>query len=126
MLSFTLVLLSQIGTPQGVHLLDDAPLLLAQVAPPLLPATQPSTDAQVSALQLQVDIAALKKQRPGLGAGIALVSAGGTSALLGALYMGLSTAIGSFGGTVNPLGLLLGALVPTAIVVCVFMFLFPG
>ncbi len=30
---------------------------------------------------------------------------------------------GYFGGTVNPLGLLLGALIPTAIVVCVFEFL---
>jgi len=31
-----------------------------------------------------------------------------------------------FGGSVNPLALLLGALVPTAIVVCAFLFLFPG
>ncbi len=33
---------------------------------------------------------------------------------------------GYFGGTVNPFGLLLAALVPTAIVVCAFEFLWPG
>ena len=33
---------------------------------------------------------------------------------------------GYFGGTVNPLGLLLAALVPTAIVVCAFALLWPG
>jgi Na+/H+ antiporter NhaD/arsenite permease-like protein len=31
-----------------------------------------------------------------------------------------------FGGTVNPLGLLLAALIPTAIVMCAFLFLSPG
>jgi Na+/H+ antiporter NhaD/arsenite permease-like protein len=33
---------------------------------------------------------------------------------------------GYFGGTVNPLGLLLAALVPTVIAVCAFMLLWPG
>lgn len=106
MLSFALVLLSQIGAPQGVHLLDDTPLL-AQVGPPLTPA--PASEAQVSAQQLQVDLDALKKQRPGLGAGIALVSSGGTTALLGGLYLGLSSALGSFAGAVNPL-MVIGAI----------------
>ena len=31
-----------------------------------------------------------------------------------------------FGGTISPLGLLLGALIPTAIALCAFLFLFPG
>ena len=106
----TLVLLSltsQIGSPHGVRLLDDAPLL-AQIAPPLLPvdgapATEaPLSDAQVSAQQLQVDIDALKKSRPALGGGIALVSAGGTTALLGALYLAVSgIAGGAFAGGIN-------------------------
>lgn len=87
MLSFTLIVLTQIGSPGGVRLLDDAPLL-AQLVP---------SDAQVSAQQLQVDIDALKKQRPSLGGGIALVSTGGGLALLGGLYLALSVAI-PFGG----------------------------
>jgi len=81
MVFFTLILLSQIGSPQGVHLLDDSPLL-------------PSSDAEVSALQLQADIDGLKKQRPGLGAGVALTIAGGSASLLGALYSALSFAAG--------------------------------
>lgn len=96
MLALTLVMLSlpgQIGAPRGVHLLDDAPLL-AQ-APPLLPADPVASDAQVSAQQLQVDLDALKKARPGLGGGIALVSTGGGLAALGGLYLGLSAALGA-------------------------------
>lgn len=103
MLAFTLVVLSQIGAPHGVRLLDDAPLL-AQVdapPPPLVPSAAPPSEAQVSAQQLQVDLDALKKQRPGLGGGIALVSAGGTVALLGVLYLAVSSAA-FFGGGLNP------------------------
>ena len=96
MLSFTLMVLAQIGNPAGVHLLDDAPLL-AQVAPPMLP-----SDTQVTAQQLQVDIDALKKQRPSLGGGIALVSTGGGLALLGGLYLAISVLI-PFGGGLSPL-----------------------
>lgn len=96
MLSFTLMVLTQIGSPAGVHLLDDAPLL-AQAGPPMVP-----SDAQVSAQQLRVDIDALKKLRPGIGGGIALVSTGGGLALLGGLYAALSAAV-PFGGAFGPL-----------------------
>ena len=105
MLALTLVLLSvsgEIGSPQGVRLLDDSPVLLAEIAPPLLPSVAPESDAQVSAQQLQVDIEALRKQRPGLGGGIALVSAGGSTALLGALYLAISGIAGFGAAAVNP------------------------
>jgi hypothetical protein len=114
MLALTLVVLSlpaQIGTPRGVHLLDDAPLLAqaTEVAPPpLVPAAEPAqSDAQVSAQQLQVDLDALKKQRPSLGGGIALVSAGGSVAIVGVLYLAVSP-IAFFGTGINPF-LILGA-----------------
>lgn len=102
MLALTFVVLSQIGAPHGVRLLDDAPLFAqADAPPPLVPSTAPASEAQVSAQQLQVDLDALKKQRPGLGGGIALVSAGGTVALLGVLYLAVSgTAF--FGVGLNP------------------------
>ncbi len=102
LLSFTLIVLTQIGSPAGVHLLDDAPPR-AQVAPLMMP-----SDAQVSAQQLQVDIDALRKQRPSLGGGIALVSTGGGLALLGGLYLVVSVAI-PFGGALSPL-LILGVI----------------
>jgi len=104
MLALTLVLLSvsgEIGSPRGVRLLDDAPVLLAEVAPPLVPSAAPDSDAQVSAQQLQVDIEGLRKQRPGIGGGIALVTAGGSVALLGGLYLALSGVIGVTSGGVN-------------------------
>ena len=107
MLTVTLLILSQIGAPQGVRLLDDAPWV-AQAAPPLVPSAAPASDAQVSVAQLKADIETLKKARPGLGAGIALVSTGGTASLIGALYLVLST-VGSFGGMLNPF-VVLGAL----------------
>ena len=105
MLALTLVLLSvsgEIGTPRGVRLLDDAPLLAQVAPPPLLPAAAPESDAQVSAQQLQVDIDALRRQRPSLGGGIALVSTGGGVALLGALYLAISGIAGVGGIGVNP------------------------
>jgi hypothetical protein len=112
MLAFTLVVLCQIGSPQGVRLLDDAPLL-AQ-APSMVPMV-PATEAQVSSAQLQVDIEALRKMRPSVGGGIALVASGGTAALLGGLYLGIGAGLGGFAGAVNPffvlgaIGLGLGA-----------------
>lgn len=96
MLALTLVMLSlpgQIGSPRGVHLLDDAPLL-AQ-APPLVPLEPGASDAQVSVQQLQVDLDALKKARPSIGGGIALVTTGGGVAALGALYLALSASLGA-------------------------------
>ena len=108
MLALTLVALSlgQIGSPRGVHLLDDTPLL-AQVEPPLVPAAEPQSQAQVSAQQLQVDLDALKKQRPSLGGGTALVASGGTVALTGAFYLAISS-LASFGGGIN-LFIIIGA-----------------
>lgn len=103
MLTLTIALVSvtgSIGQPQGVRLLDDAPLL-AQVAPPLVPADQPPSDATVSAQQLEVDLVALKKARPGLGGAITLLAVGGGVAIVGGIYAGLSAAIGSFTGGLN-------------------------
>jgi hypothetical protein len=101
MVAFTLVLLCQIGAPQGVRLLEDAPLL-AQ-APSLVP------EARVSAAQLQVDLEALRKMRPSVGGGIALVASGATSALLGGLYLGIGASVGTFAGALNPF-IVLGAI----------------
>src|SRR5262245_34148739 len=113
MLVFTLVVLSQIGAPQGVRLLDDAPLL-AQADATIVP--RPATEAQVSSAQLQVDIEGLRKMRPSVGGGIALVASGGTAAVLGGLYMGIGAGLGfGFAGVLNPffvlgaIGLGLGA-----------------
>ena len=91
MLAFTLLLLTQIGSPQGVRLLDDAPLQV-QVTPGL------QSDAQVSAQQLQADIDGLKKMRQGLGAGVTLVAIGGSGAALGAINLALSSVLSGGGG----------------------------
>lgn len=110
MLSFTLVILAQIGNPQSIHLLDDSPLLAQVAAPPLLPSSPPATEGQVSARQLQADLDALKRQRPGLGGSITLLAIGGGATVVGALYLLLSTSVGlAFGGGLNPF-LLIGAL----------------
>jgi hypothetical protein len=111
MVALTLLVLCQIGSPQGVRLLDDAPVLLAQA--PLIPL--PPTEARVSSAQLQVDIEALRKMRPSVGGGIALVASGGTAALLGGLYLGIGSGLGSLGTAVSPffvlgaIGLAVGA-----------------
>lgn len=99
MVAFALVVLCQIGAPQGVRLLDDTPLL-AQ-APSVVP-LPPASEARVSAAQLQVDLEALRKMRPSVGGGIALVASGGTAALLGGLYLGLGAGIGSLGAAISP------------------------
>lgn len=112
MVAFALVVLCQIGAPQGVRLLDDTPLL-AQGSSAVLPV--PATEARVSAAQLQVDLEALRKMRPSVGGGVALVASGGTAALLGGLYLGIGAGISSFAGMMNPffvlgaIGLGLGA-----------------
>ena len=92
MLALTLMVLCQIGSPQGVHLLDDSPLL-AQAIPPLVPLPGVQSDAEVSAQQLQVDLDGLKKMRVGLGAGIALLAVGASGAVVGALNLALGTLI---------------------------------
>lgn len=104
MLSLSLVILSltgQIGEPRGVRLLEDTPYL-AQAPlpplPPLPPSTGPGTDAEVSAQQLQIDIDALRRQRPSLGGGIALLASGGGVALLGGFYLLLGATSFGFGG----------------------------
>ena len=91
-----------IGMPAGVHLVD-APVLIAQAPPPLVPLEPELSDAQVSAAQLQVDIEAIRKQRPSLAAPIVLISVGGSLGILGGIYAGLSAAVGTFGGALNPL-----------------------
>jgi hypothetical protein len=106
MLALTLVLLSvsgDLGTPHGARLLTDAPLL-AQAPLPVVPQAEPS-DAQVSAQQLQVDIDAIKRLRPGLGGGVALVSTGGGFAVFGGFFMLMAGLSSSFTGMLvsNPL-----------------------
>lgn len=100
MVAFALVVLCQIGAPQRVRLLEDAPVLLAQSPSLVMPV--PATEARVSAAQLQVDLEALRKMRPSVGGGIALVASGGTAALLGALYLGIGAGLGSLGSAVSP------------------------
>jgi hypothetical protein len=85
-----------IGMPAGVHLLAEAP-------PPLLPAEPLLSDAQASASQLQIDIEALRKGRPGLGGAITLISVGGTFAILGAIYAATSAGLGTVLGGINSL-----------------------
>lgn len=117
MLALTLLLLSvpaQIGAPRGVHLLDDAPLL-AQ-APPLVPVEPQASDAQVSARQLEVDLEALRKARPSIGGGIALVTTGGGLAALGGLYLALSAALGAPMAIIYVGGGLLAVGLPLAII----------
>lgn len=77
--------------PRGVHLLE--PTLLAQADAPLLAPEAPS--APLTVAQLQADINALKRLRPGLGGAVSLVSVGLSSSLLGALYLGLGAALGT-------------------------------
>ena len=89
MLSLTLVaVLAGIGAPQGVHLVD-APVLM--------------TEAPVSVAQLQVDLDALKRLRPSLGGGVALVIVGGSGALLGGLFVALALSFGSVASSVLPI-----------------------
>lgn len=104
MLALTLMVLSQIGSPQGVHLLDDSPLL-AQVAPPLVPSPVQS-DAEVSVQQLQADIDGLKKLRVGLGAGVTLLAVGASGAAVGALYLGLNTVLSTAAGGLSAIVIL--------------------
>jgi hypothetical protein len=114
MLALTIVLLSvsgDLGSAHSARLLDDAPVLLAQAPMPpavVVPANPEMSDAQVSAQQLQVDIDALRRQRPGLGGGIALVATGGGVALLGGYFMLMAALTSSFGVmlTANPLFIL--------------------
>jgi len=112
MLALTIVLLSvsgDLGSARSARLLDDAPVLLAQAPPAVVtPANPVMTDAQVSSQQLQVDIDALRRQRPGLGGGIALVATGGGIALLGGYFMLMAALTSSFGVmlTANPLFIL--------------------
>ena len=95
MLALTLALLTassaDVGT-RSARLLDDAPLVAQADAPPMVPLEQ--SEAQVSAAQLQVDLDALKKQRPGLGGPITLVALGGGLALTGGLYVLLGATSG--------------------------------
>ncbi len=97
-----LTLSGQIGMPQGVHLLD-APVLVAQAGPSLLPQAPVPSEADVSAAQLQIDLDGLKRLRPGLGAPITLIIIGGAVSLVSLLYLALSTTLGGFAGGLNPI-----------------------
>ncbi|MFT3709645.1 MAG: hypothetical protein QM817_18605 [Archangium sp.] len=72
------------GTPRSAYLLAQA-----DVPPPIY---APPPEAPASAQQLQVDIAALKRMRPGIGGGIALVASGGGLAIAGGFYTALGVA----------------------------------
>jgi hypothetical protein len=105
MLALSLILLTvtgDVGVPRAARLLD-APTVLAQGSPPLVPSATVS-DGQVSAAQLQVDIDGLKRQRPGLGGAITLIAVGGSLSLVGALYLVMGA---SSGGFVSALGSLM-------------------
>lgn len=110
MLALTIVLLSvsgDLGSAHSARLLEDAPLFAQALPPPppMVPSEPELSDAQVSAQQLQVDIDALRRQRPGLGGGIALIATGGGIALLGGYFMLMAAITSSFGVmlTANPL-----------------------
>lgn len=98
MLTLTVLMLTMTGDvgARSARLLDEPALRLAQVdAPPLVP-VEPS-DAQVSAAQLQVDLDALKRQRPGIGGPISLVAIGGSLAILGGVYTLVGASTSGFG-----------------------------
>ncbi|MBL8915682.1 MAG: hypothetical protein JNM17_33595 [Archangium sp.] len=78
--------------PRSVRLLEDT--VLAQLPPAPPPADAPLASPQpfVSAQQLQVDIAALKRMRPGIGGGIALIAAGSGLAIAGGFYIAIGLA----------------------------------
>lgn len=85
--------------PRSARLLDDAPLLAQAELPPPLPEPGPTLVPQVSSLQLQADIAALRRERPSLGGGIALVSTGGGLVLLGGYFFLMNALTSSFTGS---------------------------
>lgn len=92
-LPLTLVLLStaaQIGSPQSVRLVDDAPLRSETMVPML--------SELVSSPQLQADLAALRRMRPGLGLPITLIIVGGATALACGLLELMLAGLGSIGG----------------------------
>lgn len=100
--------------PRGVHLLE--PALLAQADAPLLETE--ATSAPVTVEQLQAELSALRRMRPSLGLPVTLVSVGGSSGLLGVLYLAISLAMGSFAQTTPFLALglvFLGVGLPLAI-----------
>lgn len=118
MLTLTLLVVTMSGGMPSARLLD-APLV-AEVAPPLVPSTVAPSDAQVSAAQLQVDLEALKRERPSLGAPITLLAVGGSFGLLGAVYLITSAGFGPVLGAVSPLLVLgiigVGAGVPMLVI----------
>jgi hypothetical protein len=79
-LSLTLLTLTGQITAPSAHLLD-------------APVVAPSSEMAVSAAQLKVDLAALKRLRPGLGAPITLISVGGGIVGFGVIYVLLSIAL---------------------------------
>ena len=96
MLALALTLcLGQLGAaPRAAHLLDE---VAAQV--PLDAPLVQAEPVRVSAAQLQVDIAALKRMRPSVGGGIGLMVAGLSVAAAGGLYLGLGASLSGLGGS---------------------------
>lgn len=79
-------------TPRSARLLETTVLAQLPPAPSAdAPLAAPPTEL-VSAAQLQVDIAALKRMRPGIGGGIALIAAGGGLSVAGGFYLAIGLA----------------------------------
>lgn len=78
--------------PRAVRLLEDVALAQLPPVPPPVDAPLAAPAPFVSAQQLQVDIAALKRMRPGIGGGIALIAAGGGLGIAGGFYVAIGLA----------------------------------
>lgn len=91
-LALTLSLCSgQLGAvPRSAHLLEDSVLAQAPAAINLEPG--------VSSAQLEVDLKALKRLRPSIGGGIALLVSGLSASAAGGLYMALGLGLSSVSG----------------------------
>lgn len=73
--------------------------LLEGQFPPDAPVAMP-IEPEVSVAQLQVDLQALKRMRPSIGAGIGLLIGGTVAAAAGGLYLGLGVSLGATSGVV--------------------------
>lgn len=109
-LPLTLVLLStsaQIGSPQHVRLVDDAPLLAQVTLSPVPMVSAP--DEPVPSAQLQADLAALRKMRPSLGLPVTLIIVGGASALVCGFLELMIAGLRGFGGNAGTSPLIVAA-----------------
>ncbi len=67
-------LTAQIGRPQGVSLLEDAPV------------AKPTFEARLAAQQIQIDLEALRQIRTGLGGAVAMLAGGGSVTAVGGFF----------------------------------------